>query len=61
MTVEFEVHGRRYIENRDTTTILSGSQDRATTFTERWTLALEGDDEHPWRIASAAAPAGRMS
>src|SRR5947209_1085152 len=58
MTVEFEVHGRRYIEDRDTTTIVSGSQDRATTFTERWTLALEGDDEHPWRIASASAPAG---
>jgi predicted lipid-binding transport protein (Tim44 family) len=58
MTVEFEVHGRRYVEDRDTTTIVAGSQDRATTFTERWTLALEGDDEHPWRIASASAPAG---
>ena len=55
MTVELEVEGRRYVENRDTTTVVSGSKDRAGRFTEHWTLALEGDDEHPWRIARPAA------
>jgi len=54
MAIEVEVHGRRYIENRDTTTIVSGDQNRATSFTERWTLSLDGDDSHPWRIADAA-------
>jgi predicted lipid-binding transport protein (Tim44 family) len=55
MTIEVDVHGRRYIENRDTTTIVSGNQQHAITFTERWTLSLDGDDSHPWRIADAAA------
>jgi predicted lipid-binding transport protein (Tim44 family) len=55
MAIEVQVHGRRYIENRDTTTIVSGDQNHATNFTERWTLSLDGDDSHPWRIASAGA------
>ena len=37
-----ELGGSRYVEDRDTTTVVSGSKDRATTFTERWTLALDG-------------------
>ncbi len=59
MSVELTVRGRRYIENRDTAAVVSGSQSAATTFHERWTLALQGSDEHPWRIVDTAAPAPR--
>jgi predicted lipid-binding transport protein (Tim44 family) len=54
MTVELEVHGCRYIEDRDTTAVLSGSAHTPTVFRENWRLTLDGDDAHPWRIASAA-------
>jgi predicted lipid-binding transport protein (Tim44 family) len=53
MTVEVELGGRRYVEDRDTATVLSGSKSEATTFTERWTLALDGPETHPWRIVAA--------
>jgi predicted lipid-binding transport protein (Tim44 family) len=53
MTLSVEVNGRRYTEDRDTTTVVSGSKDRATTFTEYWTLALAGPDETPWRLVKA--------
>ena len=52
MTVEVELHGRRYIEDRDTTAILAGSQSRPTTFTERWTFALDGDARQPWLLTA---------
>jgi predicted lipid-binding transport protein (Tim44 family) len=58
MTIEVDLTGRRYIEERDTARVLSGSQSRATNFTERWTLALDGDESQPWRIASVGSPAG---
>jgi predicted lipid-binding transport protein (Tim44 family) len=51
MTVEAEIAGRRYVEDRDTTTVLSGSKDRQAVFTERWRLELNGRDDTPWRIA----------
>jgi predicted lipid-binding transport protein (Tim44 family) len=54
MTVELEVRGCRYIEDRDTTAVLSGSPHTPSTFRESWRLTLDGDDAHPWRIASAA-------
>jgi predicted lipid-binding transport protein (Tim44 family) len=54
MTIEVELHGRRYIEDRDTTAILAGSKDRATTFTERWTFSLDGDSRQPWLLAAVA-------
>jgi predicted lipid-binding transport protein (Tim44 family) len=58
MTVEVEVGGHRYVEDRDTTDVVSGDKDHAVTFTERWTLALEGPDDAPWRLVEAAgAPA----
>jgi predicted lipid-binding transport protein (Tim44 family) len=58
MTVFVELGGRRYVEDRDTAAVLDGSKDAATTFTETWTLALDGTAEAPWRIVSAvAAPA----
>ena len=53
MAVEADVSGRRYVEDRDTAAVLRGSKDRETTFTERWTMALDGDPEAPWRIAAA--------
>jgi predicted lipid-binding transport protein (Tim44 family) len=53
MTVGVELGGSRYVEDRDTTTVVSGSKDRATTFTERWTLALDGPPDSPWRIVTA--------
>jgi predicted lipid-binding transport protein (Tim44 family) len=57
MTIEVHLSGRRYIENRDTLDLVSGSQSRVTKFTEHWTLALDGPAEQPWRIASVAATA----
>jgi predicted lipid-binding transport protein (Tim44 family) len=50
LTVEVELGGSRYVENRDTTSVVSGSRDAATTFTERWVLALDGPDDAPWRL-----------
>jgi predicted lipid-binding transport protein (Tim44 family) len=58
MTVEVDITGNRYVENRDTTAVLAGSRTRRTSFTERWTLAVTGDDRQPWRIVSAGAPVG---
>jgi predicted lipid-binding transport protein (Tim44 family) len=58
MTLVVEVGGRRYVEDRDTAAVLSGSKDSATTFTETWTLALDGPNAAPWRLVSTAgAPA----
>jgi predicted lipid-binding transport protein (Tim44 family) len=59
MTIEVDLDGRRYIEDRDTAAVLSGSRSRRTTFTETWTLALSGDSAQPWRIQAVAAPVGR--
>jgi predicted lipid-binding transport protein (Tim44 family) len=54
VTVEVDVRGSRYIEDRDTTEVVSGSQHSPTLFREQWQLALDGDDAHPWRIVAAA-------
>jgi predicted lipid-binding transport protein (Tim44 family) len=48
--VGVDVAGRRYVEDRDTTDVVSGSKDAETRFTERWTLAVDGPPENPWRI-----------
>jgi hypothetical protein len=53
MTVEAEITGARYTEDRDTTTVLSGSKDRETVFTESWRLILDGRDDTPWKIAGS--------
>jgi predicted lipid-binding transport protein (Tim44 family) len=58
MTVEVDITGRRYLEDRDTTAVLAGSRSRATGFTEHWTMALNGDQEQPWRITAVTAPVG---
>jgi predicted lipid-binding transport protein (Tim44 family) len=57
MSIEVDVAGRRYVENRDTVAVVSGSKDREVEFTERWTLALSGREDVPWRIVDAAAEA----
>ena len=53
MTVEAELTGRRYRENRDTTTVVDGSKENEVTFTESWTMALGGNDETPWRLVGS--------
>jgi predicted lipid-binding transport protein (Tim44 family) len=54
MTVDVELGGRRYVEDRDTAGVVSGSRDGAATFTERWTLALDGSAGAPWRLVGIA-------
>ena len=54
MEVAATLRGPRYLEDRDTAAVLAGSQDRATRFTERWTFALDGDAEVPWRLVGGA-------
>ena len=56
MSVEVEIEGRRYIEDRDTTAVLAGSQSRPTKFTEHWTFALDGDTRQPWLLAGVTTP-----
>ena len=41
--VEARLRGRRYVEDRDTLALHSGSRDDETTFSERWTLVLDGE------------------
>ena len=56
MSIEVEIKGRRYIEDRDTTQVIAGNASRATAFTEHWTLALNGDAAEPWRIVAVGTP-----
>jgi predicted lipid-binding transport protein (Tim44 family) len=58
MTLEVRAKGRRYVQDRDTAAVISGSADSDISFTERWTLALSGPDSNPWQIVDAEAPAG---
>ena len=58
MEVEARVRGRRYVEDRDTAAVVSGSKQRETEFTERWTFTLDGPREAPWRLVGSA-PATR--
>jgi predicted lipid-binding transport protein (Tim44 family) len=58
MTIEVDLTGRRYVENRDTAAVLAGSRTRKTSFTERWTLSVTGDERQPWRITGAGEPVG---
>ncbi|HKP88725.1 MAG TPA: TIM44-like domain-containing protein [Thermoleophilaceae bacterium] len=54
MTIDVEVTGTRYVQDRDTADVVAGSDASAADFTERWTMALDGPDEQPWRIAGVA-------
>lgn len=63
MIVEAEITGRRYVENRDTTTLVWGSKNEEAVFFERWRMALSNDEDTPWVIAGpepfGARPARR--
>jgi predicted lipid-binding transport protein (Tim44 family) len=59
MTIDVDIVGRRYIEDRDTTAVLAGSKSRTTGFTEHWTLALDGDAAQPWSIVAVGSPLAR--
>ncbi len=59
MTIGVKIAGRRYIEDRDTTAVVAGSKSRQATFTEQWTLALDGDLKQPWRIVAVGSPLAR--
>jgi predicted lipid-binding transport protein (Tim44 family) len=61
MTVEADLSGRRYREDRDTVAVVEGSKEREVRFTERWTMTLDGDEKTPWRIADAAGLAPRAA
>lgn len=54
MEVAATLYGPRYVEDRDTAAVLSGSKERAVRFTERWTFALDGDADAPWRLVGGA-------
>lgn len=56
MTIEVHVSGTRYVEDRDTVAVVSGSKEKAIDFTERWTLALSGPEDQPWQIVEAGQP-----
>lgn len=56
MTLEVELAALRYVEDRDTKAVLSGSRDEETVFSERWTFSLDGPDEQPWRITGLVGP-----
>lgn len=56
MTLDVDLEARRYVEDRDTAAIVSGSSTRGTKFTQRWTFGLNGDDRQPWRIVAVGVP-----
>jgi hypothetical protein len=56
MVVELKVSGRRYVEDRTTTTVLSGDRSVETSFRLAWLMELTDDDAHPWRIGAVIRP-----
>ncbi len=56
MSIEVDLAGRRYVEDRATTSVVSGSRSREVSFTEHWTFALDGPPAQPWRLTAAGAP-----
>ncbi len=55
MTIEVQLTGRRYVQDRDTAAVLAGSPSHESRFTERWTLALGDDAQAPWRVVTVGA------
>jgi predicted lipid-binding transport protein (Tim44 family) len=52
MQVEAQIAGVRYIEDRDTLALLSGSKDDEIVFAECWTFALHGPPGAPWQLVA---------
>jgi predicted lipid-binding transport protein (Tim44 family) len=59
MSIEVKIKGRRYVENRNTAAVISGSRSKEVEFVEHWTLALDGDESQPWRIVAVGEPLAR--
>jgi predicted lipid-binding transport protein (Tim44 family) len=57
MQLEVDLEGARYIEDRDTTAVVSGNSSSRSRFTEHWTMGLSDDKAQPWRIIAVGAPA----
>jgi predicted lipid-binding transport protein (Tim44 family) len=57
MGLEVRLTGCRYIEDRDSTAVVSGSPSSQAHFTEHWTMGLTGEEEQPWRIVGVGTPA----
>jgi predicted lipid-binding transport protein (Tim44 family) len=51
MTIEVEMGGRRYVEDRDTAAVVGGEKERELTFREAWTFALNGSASAPWLVS----------
>ncbi|QEC50474.1 hypothetical protein FSW04_24775 [Baekduia soli] len=51
MTVSVDVRGRVYVEDRDTADVVGGSRSGEREARQRWTFALTGEPETPWRLA----------
>jgi predicted lipid-binding transport protein (Tim44 family) len=56
MSIEVDIVGRRYVEDRATAAVVAGDQSASSKFTEHWTLALGDDVRQPWRIVRVGAP-----
>jgi predicted lipid-binding transport protein (Tim44 family) len=52
MIVELHVRAVRYLEDRATTTVVSGDKSGESSFTVRWRMELTDKEDHPWRIAA---------
>ncbi|MHB8531182.1 MAG: TIM44-like domain-containing protein [Solirubrobacteraceae bacterium] len=50
LTLELKMRGRRYVEDRVTTTVVQGERSSAASFAMTWQMWLSGDDAHPWRV-----------
>ncbi len=51
--VQLDVAGVQYVEDRDTTEVLTGSKRRRTTTRQVWVLSLSDDPRRPWRVSDA--------
>lgn len=56
MTIDVQLSGRRYIEDRASTLVLEGSRSRSVSFRQRFTVALQGDASSPWRLVAVGSP-----
>jgi predicted lipid-binding transport protein (Tim44 family) len=60
MTIEVEMGGRRYVEDRDTAAVVSGEKERELTFREAWTFVLNGSASAPWLVSGGSIdPVGK--
>ena len=59
MTIEVDITGNRYLENRDTTAVLSGQPVRGDELHRALDPGADGDERQPWRIATVGSPLAR--